>query len=251
MISMGASRKLTDIMKALVGNGLVPASDIDKLIAQVEVIELEGKKYVIKKFAKEVGVVKWIPPTVFFRVNYPFTLVPKERFDREVRFFEQEWTCFRTPKLYEKDPKNLIIVREFIDGKPATYSHHSKKLGKFFAILHTHDWSLGDTKPTNFLVTEDGILYIIDAEQAIPTDKDIHKAWDLMLSSFFIAYRFLSNPDRYLEVLSEFINSYLHEGGKLEVIEELTTAKFSGLAILMPLPHVLIMSDVLEDVLRK
>jgi len=246
---MSTQKKLSEILRSLISDGL-PARDFDKLIAQVEVVQYQGKKYVLKKFTKEVGVVKWIPPIVFFRINYPYTLIPKERFERELKFFNTEWRKVETPKIIESDPENLIIVREFINGRSLSYEKDAEKLGCVLAHIHESNWALGDTKPSNFLVDNQQNLYVIDAEQSIQTSKPLHKAWDLMLTAFFAAYRFLSNPDRYSEVLKKFFDSYLDTGGSYEILQELTTAKFSGLAILMPLPHVLLMSDVLEEILK-
>lgn len=247
---MSGTDRLSDLIRSLKEVvGSVPS--LDKLIAQVEVTSIKGKKYVVKRFTKEVGVIKWIPPTIVFRAAYPFTLLPKERFTREVNFFSQEWECVKTPKILEADEESLTIIREFVEGEFISYDRHANDLARALAKIHSRNWALGDVKPTNFLISAKGELYVIDAEQAIKTDNVPHKAWDLMLTSFFSAYYFITDTESYGGFLRKFLKAYLMNGDNRNVLRELTGLKFGGLILLMPLPHAFTLSDVLEEMISK
>ena len=81
-----------------IGNILGTPVSIDKLISQAEVITFEGRKAIKKVFTSEVGIIKWLPLALLLRPVYPFTLDPRERFKRELNFFNLgasgKWSSF-------------------------------------------------------------------------------------------------------------------------------------------------------------
>ncbi len=244
---MSASERFNELMKYL--RALMPSiPSLDKLVTQAEIKEEGGKKLVIKRFMKEVGFIKWIPPAIAFRANYPFTLLPKVRFERELNFFRTGWKEFRTPEIIEANTKDLIIVREYVEGKFLDYLNHLRHLAVALAEIHSSDRALGDVKPTNFIVSGND-LYIIDAEQSITTGKLHHKAWDLMLTAFFMAYSYFLDPVKYKETIKAFIKTYMDSGGNKEVVNQVGSFRFGGLAMLMPLPHLFTLAEVIDSLL--
>ena len=242
-----ASERLNELMKYL--RTLMPnIPSLDKLIAQVEFREVGGKRLVIKRFMKEVGFIKWVPPAIAFRTNYPFTLLPKVRFERELSFLRINWVNFKTPKIIEVDRENLVIVREYVEGRFLDYSDHLRELALAFVEIHSSNRALGDVKPTNFIISGNK-LYIIDAEQSISTDKPLHKAWDLMLTSLFMAYTYFLNTSRYRDAIKSFIEGYINSGGSEEVVNQIGSLRFSGLAMMMPLPHLFTLAEVIDSLI--
>lgn len=245
--------RLTHLVRGLGDlTGLTPL--IDRLISQSEIVVIDGKKYVKKRYFKEVGIIKWIPPTILFRVNYPFTLSPRERFKRELDFMTYGWRGFvRTPKLVSTDDEKLEILREYIEGNVINYLRDSKSLGRALALIHMRGWALGDVKPTNFLVDESSAhVYVIDAEQSVRTDDLTHKAWDVALSAFFASYACLSNLAVYENFLQEFLREYIREWeGGIAVLKELSSMRFGGIFLIIPLPHVFTLADIVDAIIEE
>jgi len=244
---MTTSERFNELMKYL--RTLMPSiPSLDKLVTQVEIKEEGGKKFVIKRFMKEVGFIKWIPPAIAFRASYPFTLLPKVRFERELTFFRKKWEKFKTPKVMEANTKDLILIREYIEGDFLDYSNHLRHLAIALAEIHSSDSALGDVKPTNFIISGND-LYIIDAEQSISTNKPHQKAWDLMLTAFFMAYSYFLDPVKYKEIIKALIKTYMDSGGNKEVVNQVGSFRFGGLAMLMPLPHLFTLAEVIDSFL--
>ncbi len=231
---------LSEVVKHLkeFSRGQIINIDVDVLLGQVDIMNLGGLKVVRKKFSSEIGILKWLPPSIFYKASYPFTVVPNERFKRELKFFSSgggRW--YRVPKVYEIDEVNLILVREFVEGSKLAYDlEASNLLGKVLAEVHSKGYALGDVKPSNFIVN-DGV-YIIDAEQAVAGGNDDLFSWDLILTLLFISYRYVVDPGGFKKFASQFINSYLEVGGSITAVKSIFSIKNLGIALLIP-PHTL------------
>lgn len=212
--------------------------NIDILLGQVDIITWRGLKAVKKKFSSEVGILKWLPPSIFYKASYPFTVVSHERFRRELQFFLSgggRW--FKVPKIYEVDEENTVLIREFIDGSKLTYELGvSELLGKVLAEIHLRGYALGDVKPSNFIVS-DGI-YVIDAEQAVITSNNDLFSWDLILTLLFISYRYVVEPKDFKIFVKHFIESYLEGGGSILNVKSIFSIRNLSIALLIP-PHTL------------
>jgi len=143
----------------------------------------DGK--VIKSFLSPWSL-KWVIsiPTIVF---YPYSINPRTRLFRELSFFI-EWrkknhSLVRTPRVLKVDYTHLTLVREYIEGN----SVHNlgmkcfELLFKALAFIHKEGWTLGDPKPSNFLVDTNNRIFVIDAEQAVKTDNIRYMAWDIAL----------------------------------------------------------------------
>ncbi|GEM_PF-284481 len=229
--------------------GLTPL--LDKLVSQSEVVLVEGRKCVRKRYLKEVGIIKWIPPAILFRATYPFTLSPRERFRREVSFLKHSWVGIGVPKIIEADERKLELVREFVDGDLINYFRDAERVAEALGRIHREGWALGDVKPTNFLSGHDGLIYVIDAEQAVSTSGVPHRAWDVALTAFFAAYSNLPDLNAYEAFLRKFLRKYVSTYGGVEVLREVSNFHFGGIFLLLPLPHTFTLADVIEDVINE
>ncbi len=225
---------------------------IEKLISQAEIIEHEGRKAVKKVFTREIGIIKWLPPTLLFRPIYPFTLDPRERFERELNFLNLgasgRWETFTTPKILSADSDSLTIIREYIDGTLINYKRDIGLLSSALTEIHLKNYVLGDVKPTNFIVYN-GTLYIIDAEQAIESRSIEHRAWDLALNIFFMSYMVLWDLPVFKDLVRRFLENYLSNGGSSESVKNITSVKLSSISLLMPLPHLVALVRVIEELI--
>ncbi len=232
-----------------IGNILGTPVSIDKLISQAEVITFEGRKAIKKVFTSEVGIIKWLPLALLLRPVYPFTLDPRERFKRELNFFNLgasgKWSSFSTPRVLSVDENALTLIREYVEGDLIDYKENAKMLAAALAEVHSKGYVLGDVKPTNFVVGNE--LYIIDAEQATQSSSNDHRAWDLLLTTFFMSYLLIRDLPTFKEVLKDFLKGYLDSGGGEEAVKQVASIKLTSLSLLIPLPHLVALGRVLEE----
>ncbi|MEM4485640.1 MAG: hypothetical protein QW116_00170 [Zestosphaera sp.] len=229
-------------------SGLNLIAMLDRLISQSKVVESGESKYVVKSFTGEKSSLKWLPVSALLSPIYPFAYNPKERLERELRFFSTRWESFRTPRIIEVDEENYTVKREYIYGRPLDMKLDARKLGLAVGEVHKKGWALGDTKPTNFLVGDDDVPCIIDAEQAIPDAEKHHIAWDLYLIFLTSSYVFVSSTRMFDEFIREFISSHGRECRCAEVYSELISARFGGLLILLPPSHLYRLVSAVENI---
>lgn len=231
-------------------SGLNLIAVLDKLISQTKVIESSEGKYVMKNFTGEKSSLKWFPVSTLLSPIYPFIYSPKERLERELRFFNTEWKNFRTPKIIEVDMENYVVKREYIRGRPLDMDLDAQRLGAAMGEIHEKKWALGDTKPTNFLVGEDDTLYVIDAEQAIPNAEKHHITWDLYLIFLISSYVYVSSVRSFGEFVKNFISSHSSSCHCSEAYDELISTRFGGLLILLPPSHLYRLVNTVENILN-
>jgi len=172
--------------------------DFSSLLDQTSIKVSNGVKIAVKRYTKPSGLIKWFllnfPPIPFY---YPLTLDPVERMRRELAFFNSRIDGVFCPKVYKTDWEGVYIEREYVEGRGPSLesSEDIERLGEAIASIHSSGFCLGDTKPENFLFSEDerGVrVYVIDAEQSLANcNKKRYFGWDIMLVALFI---FWSNP---------------------------------------------------------
>ena len=77
-----------------------------------------------------------------------------------------------TPLIFQVDTKNMIIIMEFIRGKQVKYilpnqnreerEDLCKRIGKLIAKLHYHNIIHGDLTTSNFILSKENRLFLID-----------------------------------------------------------------------------------------
>lgn len=229
---------------------------LDEASRQVSYFVTSGGVYVVKKYATELGVIKWFLITASNAPirKYPFTLDPSTRLDREVVFMRDE-SCFSKPAIVLVDYYDNILVREYVRGDVYNYRAPSavhyrvaRELGK----CHEYGWALGDAKISNFVYTSSERVYIVDAEQATRGHSVDHFAWDLLvyISTLTIDgyWSAIYNRDVYEKVLDSVIEGYLagNSSGR-EVLKRLSAIDFKTLTyILVPFPFNYVFTKKLE-----
>ncbi len=223
---------------------------IDKVISQVEIMEVSGSKYVRKRYDKEVGIFKWLPPSLMLKELYPFTLNPKERLLREVAFFSSKWDVFNVPKVIRYDIEKLELIREYVDGKVISLRCYDEAelLGKAMAEIHSKDYALGDVKPTNFII-RNARLYVIDAEQSVSKATLNMKCWDLVCLALIASYMNFFTINIFKNYMIKFLKNYVTCSKCVEVLKHVYERYFNPLALLIPLPHIIILDNVIGEVL--
>ena len=228
----------------------VPAEMIDRLVSQAEIIEWAGMKAVRKRFTKHIGLLKWVPAAIVFRAAYRFAVSPGERMRREVSFFSRGWGDLLVPRVLSVDEARFELVREFIDGRRLDPRRDCSALGTALGSIHGRGAALGDTKPSNFLIVDDGVA-LIDAEQSLLEARPYEMGWDLLLTALFLALFYIADTASFRSCVRDFISAYVAAGGRVDALDGVSSIRNSGLAVVIPLMHLHIFIKEVEEAREK
>ncbi len=227
-------------------------SIVDDFFKQSTTIIVDSEEYIWKKYTNEYGLVKWLviqlaslPVAV-----YPFEMDPEKRMIREISFMSDTSKRTKTPKIYAVDWMDYSIVREYISGKsfdPTLWKEDYVEIGRVLAKVHLDGYVLGDTKYLNFLRTQEGEYYVIDAEQAIKSEKHEYRFWDILVFLVTCIYKIMYDKrlnalDFFPDMIEGFIKGYSEETGSNEqVINVLKTVSKINyktiIYVLLPIPY--------------
>lgn len=236
-----------------------PVELVDSISKQTKVLILDKKVFIVKNYASEIGLLKWyiIALSNLAVKIYPFTQDPFERMSREISFYKAPVKCIMKPEFFIVDYVNLKLIRSFIKGTNYSYSapvRVHREIGKCLGKCHEEGWVFGDTKITNFVVSDEGI-YIIDAEQALREYDTKYATWDiLVLISTLTSTGYLKailDEYEYVRIVSEILDGYV-EGNKnsSEVLLNFKTSEFKLLTyLLIPFPFNYYLSKKINDYL--
>lgn len=199
------------------------------VLSQV-LIQEERDRKIIKKKYNGFNSYKWILSPLF-QLFYPFAALSKSRLERELEFLNSN-NDIKKPKVYSFDLSNKELNREYVDGK-VDYCEGSK-LGKLFSDIHKEGYSLGDSKLDNFICNSEG-AYIIDSEQAIKTNKERYRYWDVSLLILSAAYYNYSNKSGFKGFLDGFSKEYKYWQ---DYQKKAIKGVYSLLFIFMPVQHI-------------
>ncbi len=231
---------------------------LDEFFSQTRVLEIHGEKYIIKKYSRELGIIKWFIVKTASRILniYPYASDPVERMRRETIFFISSDVDVKHPRIYLMDWINNIVIREYVPGEPISPLDRNvyPVIGEILARIHYSGYVLGDTKFFNFLRTPENEIYLIDAEQAIRSGDSKHRAWDLIVFIITIMYRLISlsslvYPEKYLDNIDAFIEAYSqHYEDYRSIFEEFGRASISNVVMmLLPPPFNAYLLKTLKD----
>lgn len=184
----------------------------------------EEYKIVVKELTKSKAVKwaalsLWTAPVKRFKIDPLFRLGSEYRAIRYIRNLGLNAPIIEAVILDRK-----LLVTKFIEGKTLadvikkdyvisimgnngdTASSWLRQAGAQIAKIHNDGASLGNIKPKNIIVGEDGLLYFTDVEQLVFRNGD--QAWDL---TQFICWglKGLYNANMAILIVRDFINGYL------------------------------------------
>jgi tRNA A-37 threonylcarbamoyl transferase component Bud32 len=211
---------------------------LDSVISQTRVEVIDGKKVAVKRYSTAISV-KW-----FFIVNsfrsYPFVALGKERMRRELDFMLERWRDLEVPRVLDFDLEEEVVIRQYIEASNEEIYY---ELGKGLRVIHNAGYVMGDTKPSNFIVTRRRV-YVIDAEQAIRQENEEYRAWDVLVILMFMSYRYINNLKSYLSAARALLTGYEVEP---TVLRNLFNMKFLGLISLFPPLHLMELRKLLSE----
>ncbi len=187
---------------------------------------------VVKNF-QDIKSIKWTVLSIWTFARKKFALAAITRLYNEysahlnLRKFD-----IKTPKILLVLIDEKVLVTEYVDGinmkeivqnflegdyeKASFITLLGKKIGK----VHSFNYSLGDTKASNFIVCRDDIFFT-DLEQA---QVGGYKAWDLALFLYF-SCKLNPNPQVCEKLTKAFLEGYL-EFGEAEAVREAASLKY-------------------------
>jgi tRNA A-37 threonylcarbamoyl transferase component Bud32 len=219
-------------------------------LPQVSVKEEEGRLVVVKSFQGNPGILKWVALGLIYQGAYPFAVTPEARMRRELDFMNAEHEFLRTPRILRVDWGRKEVTREYVEGAPLepwNRPEDSGILGQAIAMAHREGWVLGDTKPTNFVLSEEGHIYVVDAEQSLTLSDNRLRGWDLLVSFFFLSIMYPMDARTFRDRVEGLLTSYLASRGFREALDNVFNYRHSTLYALIPIHHLITLRSVIND----
>lgn len=223
-----------------------------------------GENKVVAKRFKDWSGFKWFPLTVWSFGAKSFAVSGQARLAKECAISEFLLSeGFNVPKILHVSNAERIVFMEFIEGEnlseaikgvasstdPAFIEEVLGKIGRvgeIFAKVHSVGVSLGDTKPDNVLIKQDGTIFLIDFEQAA---KDGDKAWDIAVFLYYCGHYLQPFSSIKAEsVAKAFINGYLIGGGNENDVKKAGAPKYTRVFSIFTLPPTI---RVISDICKK
>jgi tRNA A-37 threonylcarbamoyl transferase component Bud32/predicted nucleotidyltransferase len=192
----------------------------------------ETPKTVAVKAFKDWAGYKWFPLALWTLGIQNFAIAGKERMANEYsinRFLKRQG--FPVPEIYHVSWKDKLLFLEYLEGKSIdkivqNVMHGAiseseetllRRVGGRIARVHRAGVALGDCKPENIILSNDGEIYLVDLEQA---SKAGNQVWDIAEFLYYSGfYAKLATPRSIIRRVSEsFINGYVNAGGSINNI---------------------------------
>jgi Kae1-associated kinase Bud32 len=225
----------------------------------------EGETKVLAKRFKDWSGFKWFPLTLWSFGTKSFAVSGQARLAKEFAISEILYDeGFNVPKILHVSNAERIIFMEYIDGenlseaiKKVSTSHDPvllkdlcgkiRRVGEIFAKVHSSDVTLGDTKPDNVLIKQDGTIFLIDFEQGA---RDSDNTWDIAVFLYYTGHYLqpFHSHTKAESVTKAFIAGYLRGGGNVEDIRKAGMPKYTRIFSIFTQPPIM---RVISDICKK
>jgi len=259
---------IQDFVRKTVPSGEVLDMEIEEIGGVLNAVYLltfrkdhEEQRVVVKKFKDWLGV-KWFPLALWALGTKAFAVLGRSRLEREYainQFLQSQG--FSVPRVLYVSPQERLIFEDFIDGenlaeiiKRVISSKREamrevalvKEVGRKIAEAHRLGVSLGDCKPENVIVTEDGKTCFVDLEQA---SRNGNQAWDIAEFLYYSGHYVspISSAKAVTVIANNFIEGYLEAGGRKETVKNAGSARYVKVfSVFTPLHVIVAISDLCQ-----
>ena len=222
-------------------------------------------KVLVKRFRDWSGF-KWFPLSIWSLGARTFAVVGKSRLAKECAISEVlRCEGFNVPKILHVNNNERLVFMEFVEGEDLSNSIkrlatsdaeenkdkelvNIERVGEIYARVHSLNVTLGDTKPENIIVAQNGDLYLLDFEQA---SRGGDKSWDIAEFLYYSGH-YLQPPygnGKATLIANSFIRGYLKSGGDLNTVRGAGAAKYTRVFSIFTTPSVILaMSNVCKTV---
>jgi tRNA A-37 threonylcarbamoyl transferase component Bud32 len=193
------------------------------------------ERSVVVKNYTDVRSLKWALLGIWASPTKRFSTAPLSRMDREYGItLALQRIGVLVPEILAVAPSERILVKDFVEGQTlsaginALFRGTSSDVqaiadyGETLAKVHSAGIAVGDAKPSNVVVSRQG-LYLTDLEQAFQGGD---KAWDLAEFLYYTA-KLSNREDAMNRVATAFLEGYLKSGDK-SVVSRARGQKYIG-----------------------
>lgn len=227
-------------------------------------VDNEERKIVVKRF-RDWSSFKWFPLTLWTFGTRTFAVLGRSRLDRECAINQLLYSKgFAVPKILHISHAERLIFMEYVEGenlgkviKRVVNARNTEevkedlgiisKVGEKFAEVHAFDIALGDTKPENLVVKENGEICMLDFEQA---SRNGDKVWDIA-EFLYYAGHYISPlvGTRPADLIAKaFIEGYLRAGGDVKLVKKAGNPMYTKVFSIFAFPHIIL---VISNICRK
>jgi tRNA A-37 threonylcarbamoyl transferase component Bud32 len=240
-------------------NVKVDIEQIGGVLNDVYLIRTRGKggeqKAVVKRFVDWSGF-KWFPLMLWSVGTRSFAVLGRSRLEKEVAINQQLFSKgFNVPKILHVNHNDRLVFIEYIEGE--NLSQIVKRIasaktgdvksdleviykaGEEIANVHASGITLGDTKPENLMLGKNGVIFLLDLEQA---SRKGDKTWDVAEFIYYAGHYIfpLSGPKSAELITNAFIDGYLKAGGDPKVVEKAANPKYTKVFSIFVLPNIIL-----------
>jgi len=259
LVSLSDKATIEDFVKRTVPNGNKIKMKLEKLGSVLNTVytlrlqrEKKEEKIIVKMFKDWYGW-KWFPLALWTLGTRGFAVLGRSRLEKEYainRFLSTQG--FNVPQIIYVSPKEQLIFQEYVEGEiltkiikqicsskeeTASLTDILRKVGREIAKVHKLDVALGDCKPENIIITQDGRIFFVDLEQA---ERGGDQAWDIAELLYYSGHHaFLSSMETAEKITREFIEGYLEAGGKIENVKKARSPRYIKVFSFFTPPHIL------------
>jgi len=241
-------------------NGNIQVEPVGGMLNDVYLInaQIDGheQKVLAKRFKDWAGF-KWFPLSLWSFGARSFAVSGQARLSKECAISETLRTeGFNVPRILHISNTERLVFMEFIEGENLSQAvkriaeaeigeDYSRELapitrtGEIFAQVHSRNITLGDTKPENMLIKENGTIFLIDFEQATHGGD---KSWDIAVFLYYCGHYLqpFNSSDKAESIAKAFIEGYLQAGGKTEDIRKASMAKYTRVFSIFTMPPIML-----------
>ena len=261
LVALSDKTTIEGFVKKAVPKGKAMGIEIEKIggvLNSVYLLKFEGEKKeqrVVVKLFKDWYGLKWFPLALWTIGTRDFSVLGKSRLEKEYainRFLSNQG--IRVPRILYVSPKERLIFEEFVNGlslvkvlkdlaskkiEAREAGRIIKGVGKTLAKVHKIGVALGDCKPENIVITEDGRACFLDLEQA---SRSGNQVWDIAEFLFYTGHYFtsISSMEAVKMVTTEFVKGYMETGGSVMSVKSSCSARYVKVFSFFTPPHILI-----------
>jgi len=237
-------------------NAEVDVEPIGGVLNDVYLIKAGERKVLVKRF-KDWSGFKWFPLSLWSFGARSFSVSGQARLAKECAISEVLHSeGFKVPKVFHVSNAERLVFMEFIEGeslgkiikKYGTLDDEAvtidvlgtvRRVGENLAKVHSNNVVLGDTKPDNVLVKEDGTIYLIDFEQA---EQGGDRAWDIAVFLYYCGHYLqpFDGTSKAEAIAKSFIDGYLKGGGNINDIHKAATPKYTRIFSIFTMPAIML-----------
>ncbi len=199
------------------------------------------RRAIVKRYPNWVSM-KWAPLAIWTLGTQNFAVLGRSRMERECATTSLlRNNEIQVPKILHMNFKDRLLLREYVEGKCPVETIRGvikrgsirnyegdliRRLGGMVAEVHRSGVTLGDCKPENFIIKDDGVIVIIDLEQGA---RGGNETWDVAEFLYFMG-RYAGPLDPLTgvaEMTRCFVGGYVDGGGSRHRFSEVARLRYT------------------------